>query len=1622
VCDTCELDFGEGVPIDQALDPNFKPKSPTQIPYNLYEHGSEYDPTDFEVPIEVNEIAEEHTKAAQTLSKQFEAEASSVMPTSEDGFYDFAEGKGFNILSSAHPEQDHGSANGGGAPSELVRLHARLGLGKSTWVDMYRAMKNAPEHPSSMAMKYLVHRYNHLEEYADLDAVRELDKKFSTSNKPTGYGDHLTVRAIRQLAAKNTSLLPHALAFRQGLHETFRRGIGPEVRDINGEPYVALTRGLSSHIMNREAALTSAAYTPDTGFGDNMHHMWVPLKDVWYSFDLGPRYTNGNMGPEKEVLISHSGPRYEAEPHDIKPIRYRSRGKSFSEGGEVSSIPAKYYLDDAKDEDVGNYLNSIVFAPKADPHNVDTKAKVAEVLASPGVGPITKNILSKLTGENNFTSGVLDYFLSGTEQPTFAVKAIDNLKLPEKEVDDYILPKAANPAISLPNALRDLLSPNGLTRILDGIDLKLDDYNVMSSHQGRIQLYRISRAAKSDSKIQAAIWQKLKANSAESKKPEALYKTAESVWGYGGSIDKLDEDTVRDMSNTVMGQVVGDDLGRKNFLYDICQCPNTPVDVFDRLVLEFGIEYRNAKNSPNAILKMIQIGPKNNYSESVANNITRNTKLSDDFLSQLLEADLKPMFPYGNPAGIFIQRINRLGMSKDLQVKLVSKLAPSDYSDLASANNVAPEAMRVLLNKPSVFLNTQVLTENPATAMGNIYKADAMERLGRNKFFSLESLESLWPKDISFPDIKPIKNSTKISALDSPEYTWGDWGAAFGYEGAKLFLDKPYYKALASSIAKRRYFDDVMAGKDSQRAGHIILKWPEGLAKSENILQAMINEWLAKQKMVFKTNAFWHGTTLANAVQIIDDGVLHATPTDEILEGKAAWAVRAGSTDYMQRLLKWGRAKAQKQGFVTHEDVPAIVYFETDEAPKQSQSHSKQVYWTKDVSIKNTKLVELDDKDASHLRKEEIDIWLEPLVKASVPFEFPKLGIENRRQTKPLKTQTEFKTSVATLANAAARTGVGPNDNYQSFKPIANDVIRTNRGTTVESPDADPISSANVPNRTDKGFRSTMQHEDLHNLLGRVKRKYGEKARALLVTNIYHALPHESKKVLGAWADVNLHGNGMVRGSPDYVEESFAYLLNYLNDPSARAGAKEHFKLKDSGANAYGVAMKRAYRQLHAIAGAVDHHWLTVEKPWINAPMVANRIRPKGLDAVAAMQDSLAKAEDFDATIRKLTMDSNPVQDWEHDTALVMLGYRPEVDAALEAAKFLSGGKKDIDEVAFQLALRLFDGDYDRAALYAFSLPDNARNLKALKGLLAVGNFQKAEEPDMTIESIEPANKEAVITATKIRAAVETGSIRPLKLKGKHIKGAMAAKDPHSEEVYVLKPGSGKLSPGAGVNEETVSQSKRESAFWHCAEAMGLGQYIPRADLLKINGFEWAAIALVPFTYKTMDKLNRKAPGSAMGLLEPYRKSGVLHRWAVMDWVLGNVDSHGQNVLADPETGDIKLLDHGSAFAGKSFAPASDTKSFVPFYLRTWAPKDFIELKPEDRVKVMPTLDNQTEEVFGTWVKNINERVLAQILHEYGITVVDAVLGRLNDIKAHKGALSQYVNGLWAGLEDVLKD
>jgi hypothetical protein len=383
------------------------------------------------------------------------------------------------------------------------------------------------------------------------------------------------------------------------------------------------------------------------------------------------------------------------------------------------------------------------------------------------------------------------------------------------------------------------------------------------------------------------------------------------------------------------------------------------------------------------------------------------------------------------------------------------------------------------------------------------------------------------------------------------------------------------------------------------------------------------------------------------------------------------------------------------------------------------------------------------------------------------------------------------------------------------------------------------------------------------------------------------------------------------------------------------------------------------------------------------------------------MDDQLAKAETEPEMLKSPSIPSQ-------------LGYEIEREPAFRAAKFLSGGKIVSPDEA-RAALYREDGDVENAALSSYGIPANDDNTKALHAVMRMGDFEKADSLALKAQSVVAAHPEGEDVAEAIRNAYADEFVFGVAMNGKHSSGSMLAYDKKSNSAWLLKSGSGGAGGAAGSAQDPSNPNAREAAWYHIAKQWGIWESFPRAELILIDGHAYAALALLPSTFQTLDKRDRENTGAGRTVLAPYLHDGTLHRWAVMDFICGNPDRHGQNVMVDKDD-SVKLIDHGSAFAGPAFDPANDKNSFVPYYLRAWAPQgsSFNGLAPEEKLKWLPRVSETVARGLDRWVSDLSPSVLSAICSRYGIDG-QFDLARLEKLKqacAERPA-DLAVNALW---------
>jgi 8-oxo-dGTP pyrophosphatase MutT (NUDIX family) len=359
-----------------------------------------------------------------------------------------------------------------------------------------------------------------------------------------------------------------------------------------------------------------------------------------------------------------------------------------------------------------------------------------------------------------------------------------------------------------------------------------------------------------------------------------------------------------------------------------------------------------------------------------------------------------------------------------------------------------------------------------------------------------------------------------------------------------------------------------------------------------------------------------------------------------------------------------------------------------------------------------------------------------------------------------------------------------------------------------------------------------------------------------------------------------------------------------------------------------------------------------------------------------------------------------------------MLGFQPALSESFQAARFLAGG----DEIPFEgmrRALYQHEDDLDAAALSAYGFELNDQNRAALRAVRTLPAVKKSEPVAATATEVLGGSPEAADVAEALKRAFADGFVFPVKLGGKHSAGSLLAHDSAHGKTWLLKPGSGGQSPAAGAAQDPSTQSAREAAWYHIAQSWDLSAWFPRAELVLIDGRQYAALELLPWSFKTIEKRKTADPALPRRVLQRFLADGTLHKWAILDYVLGNPDRHGQNVMVDDD-GSVKLIDHGSAFAGNAFDPAHDQDSFIPFYLRAWAPDKFADLTPTQKLARLPRVSAQVAAELRGWLFGLRKANLAVIATRFGVDVAPE-LARLARLRALAVDLpvDEAINRLW---------
>lgn len=400
------------------------------------------------------------------------------------------------------------------------------------------------------------------------------------------------------------------------------------------------------------------------------------------------------------------------------------------------------------------------------------------------------------------------------------------------------------------------------------------------------------------------------------------------------------------------------------------------------------------------------------------------------------------------------------------------------------------------------------------------------------------------------------------------------------------------------------------------------------------------------------------------------------------------------------------------------------------------------------------------------------------------------------------------------------------------------------------------------------------------------------------------------------------------------------------------------------------------------------------------------------LDATAYYQVHVE--EDGDDGLTKSEPDIGPAAA-NSEVAWDQCGYSLDHAPALAAAKFMAGGLAT-PKIDPRKAFWENDGDPRAAALQAYGLEVNETNIRTLEAIESMNKLVKTEGDGAglpTAKSVVAYHHDDDDVAEQISRAFRDKFVFEVMLSGKHSNGTLLAHDNDSHTTWLLKPGSGGQSGAAGAAEDPASQACREAGFYQVAKMWGLYKAIPRAALLIIDGQQYAAFPFLAGDYKTLGKLRHTDHNIAQRVFLPHLNDGTLHQWAALYFIAGESDGHEQNAMLNKDD-DVKLIDHGAAFAGPHFDPAHDKNSFVPCFLRAWAPRAFNSLSTEEKLSYLPRVSESVRTTLMSWLNGIHAAELEHTLYRYGINP-SASLARLAALKtlSTEMPIDAAINRLW---------
>lgn len=234
----------------------------------------------------------------------------------------------------------------------------------ATLNEMYSSYKHSPHSPSSLLLKYAIHRSENADAYsaAKPDQQKMMDQAFLNHHQQGNAAKkigHITTDSLSAGLAQNPHIVPQLLAHQRSLHDTIIQHAPKAVDQLNGTPHLRLARNMNITPSQRgdDHALYSMADKTQGQFGQHEHHQHVPLKNVWFSYELGhPDTDPAGHGHEDEFIVSpHKNVPRDDSKFPTKDIVNSDFGAPHAHGADAAPYMAKH--KDYKPTEINAMMN-----------------------------------------------------------------------------------------------------------------------------------------------------------------------------------------------------------------------------------------------------------------------------------------------------------------------------------------------------------------------------------------------------------------------------------------------------------------------------------------------------------------------------------------------------------------------------------------------------------------------------------------------------------------------------------------------------------------------------------------------------------------------------------------------------------------------------------------------------------------------------------------------------------------------------------------------------------------------------------------------------------------------------------------------------------------------------------------------------------------------------------------------------------------------------------------------------------------------------------------------------------------------------------------------------------------